>query len=72
MLAAAPGFSVLQFSRVPSLGLVHVDGPAGGICLDTPAAVAAYTTTFTHLHLVSLTRQESAARLSEGALVREA
>jgi hypothetical protein len=54
MLAAAPGFSVLRFSRVPSLGLVHVDGPAGGICLDTPAAVAAYTTTFTHLHLVSL------------------
>jgi len=69
---SSAGFSVLQFSRVPSLGLVHVDGPAGGICLDTPAAVAAYTTTFTRLQLVSLTTQESAARLAEGALVREA
>jgi hypothetical protein len=66
------GFSILQFSQIPSLGLIHVDGPAGGICLDTPAAVAAYTRTFTHLQLVSLTRQESAARLSEGALVHEA
>jgi len=69
---SSAGFSVLQFSRVPSLGLVYVDGPAGGICLDTPAAVAAYTTTFTRLQLVSLTTQESAARLAEGALVREA
>jgi hypothetical protein len=66
------GFSILQFSQVPSLALVHVDGPDGGICLDTPSAVAAYTRTFTHLQLVSLTRQESAARLSEGALVHEA
>jgi len=69
---SSAGFSILQFSQVPSLALVHVDGPAGGICLDAPAAVAAYTKTFTHLQLVSLTRQESAARLIEEALVREA
>jgi hypothetical protein len=70
--SSSAGFSILQFSHVPSLGLVHVDGPAGGICLDTPAAVAAYTRTFTHLQLVALTRQESAARLTEGSRVREA
>jgi Domain of unknown function (DUF5753) len=64
---SSAGFSILQFSQVPSLGLVHVDGPAGGICLDTPATVTAYTRTFTRLQLVSLTRQESAARLTEGS-----
>ncbi len=63
--SSGTGFSVLQFSQLPSLGLVHLDGPAGGICADSPAAVAACTTTFTHLQLFCLTGQESAARLSE-------
>ena len=64
---SSAGFSILQFGQLPSLGLVHVDGPTGGICLDTPAAIAACTTTFTHLQLACLTRQESAARITEAS-----
>ncbi len=63
--SSGAGFSVLQFSQVPSLGLVHIDGPAGGICIDTPAAVAAYTRAFTHMQLYSLTWQELTAKLGE-------
>jgi hypothetical protein len=71
-VSSVPGFSVLQFSRLPSLGLVHIDGPDGGICIDTPTAVAAYTTTFTHMERYAVTRQESAATLSEASRVRQA
>lgn len=66
------GFSVLQFSQLPLLGLVHIDGPAGGVWLDTPAAVAAYTTTFARIELSSLTEQKSATRLSTGSRTHEA
>jgi len=66
------GFSVLQFDQVPSLGMVHIDGPTGGVCIDTPAAVAAYTTTFTHMQLFSVTLQEFADKVSEESSVREA
>lgn len=59
------GFSVLRFGQIPTLGLVHVAGPAGGICLDTPAAVATYVRTFTNLRLFALTPQESARKLRQ-------
>jgi transcriptional regulator with XRE-family HTH domain len=58
-------FSVLQFSQVPALGLVHVAGPSDGICLDTPAAVTTYVRTFTHLRLFALTPQDSARKLRQ-------
>jgi hypothetical protein len=65
-------FSVLQFSQVPSFGLVHIDGPGDGVCIDTPDAVAACTTAFLHMQLFSLTAEESAARLGKRSRVREA
>jgi transcriptional regulator with XRE-family HTH domain len=58
-------FSVLQFSRAPALGLVHVAGPSGGICLDTPSVVDTYVRTFTHLRLFALTPQDSARKLRQ-------
>jgi hypothetical protein len=58
-------FSVLQFSQVPALGLVHVAGPSGGLCLDAPSAVATYVRTFTNLRLFALTPQDSARKLRQ-------
>ena len=55
-------FSVLQFSQVPALGLVHVAGPSGGLCLAAPSAVATYVRTFTNLRLFALTPQDSARK----------
>lgn len=66
------GFCVLQFSQVPSFGLVHIDGPGDGVCTDDPAAVAAHTTAFRHIQRFSLTSEESAARLGKRSRVHEA
>jgi transcriptional regulator with XRE-family HTH domain len=59
----AGGFSVLEFGPVPALGLVHVAGPAGGICLDAPDTVAAYARAFDRLRLLSLSPQDSVRKL---------
>jgi hypothetical protein len=58
-------FTVLQFSQMPALGLVHVAGPCGGICLDTPSVVDTYVRTFTHLRLFALIPQDSARKLRQ-------
>jgi transcriptional regulator with XRE-family HTH domain len=58
-------FSVLHFSETPALGLVHVSGASGGICLDDTAATAAYARTFSHLTWYTLTREQSQAKLRE-------
>jgi hypothetical protein len=65
-------FSVLKFSRVPALGLVHVAGPSGGICLDTPTVIDTYATTFTHLRLSALTPQDSARKLRQMSRAKSA
>jgi hypothetical protein len=58
-------FSILQFSQMPDLGLVHVAGPSGGICLDSPSVVDPYVRAFTCLRLLALTPQDSACKLRQ-------
>jgi transcriptional regulator with XRE-family HTH domain len=70
--SSGAGFSVLRFSQVPSFGLVHIDGPCDGVCIDTPATVAAYTAAFQNIQLFCLPAEESAATLSKRSQVREA
>ena len=41
--------SILRFANAQSLGVVHLPGPCGGICLDSPADVASHTRAFTLL-----------------------
>jgi hypothetical protein len=52
-------FSVLHFSELLELGLVHVSGTSGGICLDDASSIAAYTKAFTHLTSYTLSRRDS-------------
>jgi transcriptional regulator with XRE-family HTH domain len=52
-------FSVLHFSELLELGLVHVSGASGGICLDDGSSIAAYTKAFTHLTWYTLSCGES-------------
>lgn len=58
-------FSVLHFSETPGLGLVHVSGASGGICLDDAAAIAAYAKTFSHVTWYTLTREQSLVKFRE-------
>jgi hypothetical protein len=58
-------FSVLHFSETPGLGLVHVSGASGGICMDDTAAIAAYAKTFSHVTWYALTREQSQAKFRE-------
>lgn len=61
--AGSGGFSVLRFEEAPALGLVHVSGPAGGICLDKAAATSSYAKVFTQLSCCSLSAEQSADKL---------
>jgi hypothetical protein len=56
------GFTVLQFTPVPSFGLVRLDGPGDGICTDAPGAVAAATIAFRDMQQFAVPAQECAAR----------
>ena len=47
-------FSILSFTPTPALGVVHLDGPAGGVCIDDRQEVAAYTQAFAQLHVAAL------------------
>jgi transcriptional regulator with XRE-family HTH domain len=58
-------WSVLQFSETPDLGLVHVSGPGGGICLSEPSAATAYARAFAHTSGFSLGPEQSARRLRQ-------
>lgn len=60
--AGSGGFSVLRFTGVPDLGLAHVAGPGGGMCLGD-AAVGGYIKVFTRLSCFSLSPERSAERL---------
>ena len=53
--AGASGpLSILRFADTPSLGIVHLPGPNGGIFLDSPLAVAGHTLAFTLLSATAL------------------
>jgi transcriptional regulator with XRE-family HTH domain len=47
--------SILRFADAPSLGVVHLPGPCGGICLDSQPDIASHARTFTLLKASALT-----------------
>jgi transcriptional regulator with XRE-family HTH domain len=61
----AGAFSLLRFSEIPELGLAHVPGPGGGICLDDRALIASYARTFDRLAGYAATREQTLATLRE-------
>jgi len=46
--------SILRFDALPALGLVHLGGPANGVCLEDPNDVTAYTQAFTQVQAATL------------------
>jgi len=61
----AGSMSILRFAEAPSLGVVHLRGLNGGVCLIGQAAVADHVRAFAHLQLSALSPQHSADLLRE-------
>jgi transcriptional regulator with XRE-family HTH domain len=61
--SGAGEYSILQFSALSDMGLAHVSGPQGGICLSTPSIVDAYARTFRRMGSMSLDPGQSMLRL---------
>jgi transcriptional regulator with XRE-family HTH domain len=52
--------TLLRFFGAPGIGVVHLAGLVGGVCLEDPAAIAAYLGALTHVQASALTPAESA------------
>jgi transcriptional regulator with XRE-family HTH domain len=64
--AGASGpLSILRFADAPSLSVVHLPGPSGGIILDSPPDIASYTRAFTLLKASALTPAATAQLVQE-------
>jgi hypothetical protein len=62
--AAGDGsLGILQFTGTAGLGLVHVGGIAGGVCLEDRADLAAYAEAFGRLRAFALSSAQSALLL---------
>jgi transcriptional regulator with XRE-family HTH domain len=61
--AALGSFAILQYHETPGLGVVHLDGATGGICLETTADLAAHTRVFEQLRAFALSPVQSALLL---------
>jgi hypothetical protein len=59
------GFTVLRFGPAPSLGLVHLAGPSGGLCPGDPQAADGYLRAFEHLQARALKPEHTVRRLWE-------
>ena len=55
--------AILQFTEAPGLGMVHVGGIGGGVCLEGEDAIAAYLRVFEQLHASALSPAQSALLL---------
>jgi len=59
--------SILRFANAQSLGVVHLAGPCGGICLDSPPSVASHARAFTLLKASALIPAATAQLLRDMA-----
>lgn len=61
--AGVGSLAILQFAEAPGLGLVHVGGATGGVCLESPADLAVHARVFEQLRAFALSPAESALHL---------
>ena len=61
----AGGFTLLQFGPDPSIGLVHLAGPSGGLFPADAQAATSYRNAFDHLKAHALKPEQTARRLRE-------
>ncbi len=61
--AGVGSLAILQFAEAPGLGLVHVGGATGGVCLESQADLAVHVRVFEQLRSLALSPAESARHL---------
>jgi hypothetical protein len=61
--AGVGSMAIIQFAEAPGLGLVHVGGATGGVCLESQADLAAHARVFEQLRSFALSPAESALHL---------
>lgn len=61
--AGVGSLAILQFAEAPGLGLVHVGGATGGVCLESQTELAAHVRVFEQLRAFALSPAESALHL---------
>jgi hypothetical protein len=66
-VAGTGAATILRFASVPGLGVVHLDGLAGGATLEGQDALARYSRAFVLLRAVALSPADSAVLLREMA-----
>ena len=59
--------SILQFDQTPGLGLVHMGGIGGGVCLEGQDDLGAYARAFDRLRGYALSPERSAMLLRDRA-----
>jgi transcriptional regulator with XRE-family HTH domain len=59
--------SILRFAQAPSLGVVHLRGLNGGVCLIDQAALTCHIRAFNHLQVSALPPHQSAQLIREMA-----
>ena len=55
--------AILQFPEAPGLGVVHLDGADGGVCLESQSDLAVYARVFEQVRAFALSPAQSAAVL---------
>jgi DNA-binding XRE family transcriptional regulator len=61
--AGIGSLSMLQFAEAPGLGLVHLGGVGGGVCLETQEDIAAYARVFEQVKASAFSPAQSALLL---------
>lgn len=61
--AATGSFAILRYHEAPGLGVVHLGGANGGVCLESPADLAAHARVFEQLRTLALSPVQSALLL---------
>jgi transcriptional regulator with XRE-family HTH domain len=60
---AVGSLAILQFAEAPGLGLVHVGGATGGVCLESQTDLATHARVFEQLRAFALSPAQSALHL---------
>ena len=61
--AAIGSLAILGYPEAPGLGVVHIGGATGGVCLESQADLAAHSRVFEHLRAFAFTPAQSALLL---------